>query len=295
MGLLAAAVAGNPASVFIQRISDALEGGLKPWQIRRVAAAEADVAHLKAISELTIAALQDTALLERASVRVAAEEMRDQRNIEAAIFKALPNLHDGARPEELDDDWLVNFFDKCRLISNEEMQRLWAQVLAGEANEPGSFSSRTVNFLSSLSRKEAQSFRTLCCYNWRGPEGAIYPIIFQRGDTMPVPLLHEELIHLQNIGLVTYHYGGFRTGGLTLPTDRVRLTYHDVEIEVEHRKSDQDAYSTPSIYLGGVTLTQVGTELASICDPPADYKVVDYAVAGITRDGRVVSSPTATA
>jgi hypothetical protein len=49
----------------------------------------------------------------------------------------LPELTEAATPEKLEDDWITNFFDKCRLISDEEMQTLWSKVLAGEANAPG--------------------------------------------------------------------------------------------------------------------------------------------------------------
>jgi Protein of unknown function (DUF2806) len=50
----------------------------------------------------------------------------------------------------VNDDWITNFFDKCRIVSDEEMQQIWAKVLAVEANKPGTYSKRTVNFLSSV-------------------------------------------------------------------------------------------------------------------------------------------------
>ena len=34
----------------------------------------------------------------------------------------------------MEEDWIANFFDKCRIVSDSEMQSLWARVLAGEAN-----------------------------------------------------------------------------------------------------------------------------------------------------------------
>lgn len=280
LGLLTAAVAGNPASVFIEKISTAIEGGLKPWQIRRVATAENTIALAKAENDDKITQIQ-----ERAALRVAAEEIRNQRNIEAPIIKALSNIREGARPAEMDDDWLANFFDKCRLVSNEEMQNLWAQVLAGEANVPGSFSPRTVNFLATLNQKEAQLFRRFCSYNWTDNEGIICPIIFLSNDEMPVSITQNELIHLQSIGLITYHYGAFRTGGKTLWVDKANLTYHGKSITAEFVRKENDSHSQPNIYLGGVTLTQLGVELASICDPIVDYGIVDYVINRLVKGG----------
>ena len=62
----------------------------------------------------------------------------------------------------MDNDWTVNFFDKCRIVSDDDMQTLWSRILAGEANSPGSYSKRTVNFVSEISKEEADLFTSLC-------------------------------------------------------------------------------------------------------------------------------------
>lgn len=68
--------------------------------------------------------------------RLFAEEAKKQANIEAITLKALPDVKPEAKTEGVEDDWIANFFDKCRLISDEQMQSLWARILAGEANSP---------------------------------------------------------------------------------------------------------------------------------------------------------------
>jgi Protein of unknown function (DUF2806) len=87
-----------------------------------------------------------------------------QTNMENITKKALPDLADESKPDQLDDDWLTNFFDRCRLVSDEEMQTLWSRVLPGEANSPGTYSKRTVNFLSSLDKSDAELFTRLCSF-----------------------------------------------------------------------------------------------------------------------------------
>src|SRR5688572_23724780 len=121
----------KPATVLIEKISDALGGYFKPYQIRRVAAAEADAEKIHALAQLEISDLQ-----RRALQRFVAEEAKRQDNIEAITAKALPEVTPDALSEKVEDDWIVNFFDKCRLISDDEMQALWSKVLAGEANAP---------------------------------------------------------------------------------------------------------------------------------------------------------------
>jgi hypothetical protein len=147
----------KPATVLIEKISDAIGGYFKPYQIKRVAKAEAEAEIIKAQAQIEVTDLQ-----RRALVRFVAEESRKQDNMEKITQKAIPLLEESSNPEKVEDDWIINFFDKCRIVSDEEMQSLWAKVLAGEANSPGTYSKRTVNFLGSLDKTDAQLFTSLC-------------------------------------------------------------------------------------------------------------------------------------
>ena len=105
------------------------------------------------------------------------EEAKKQSNIEEITAKALPQVDENAQPQNMEDDWITNFFDKCRLISDEEMQILWSKVLAGEANSPGTYSKRTVNFLGSLDKSDAFLFQSLCNFCWSIDNIAV-PLIY---------------------------------------------------------------------------------------------------------------------
>ncbi|MDO5765393.1 MAG: DUF2806 domain-containing protein [Elusimicrobiales bacterium] len=61
--------------------------------------------------------------------------------------------------QEFDFDWLIRFFEAAGNIRNEDMQRLWARVLAGEMKKSGSFSLRTVETLRNLTAREALIFQ----------------------------------------------------------------------------------------------------------------------------------------
>ena len=60
-----------------------------------------------------------------------------------------------SKPENVEDDWLTHFFDKSCLISDKGMQNIWANILAGESNQPGSFSKRTADLAHSYGWWEA--------------------------------------------------------------------------------------------------------------------------------------------
>ena len=151
----------KPATVLIEKISDAVGGVFKPAQIVRVAKAEAQADRIRAETQMEISGLQ-----RRAFHRFLEEEAKKQKNIEDITQKALPQLEENSKPNEVEDDWITNFFDRCRLISDDEMQGLWSRVLAGEANLPGTYSKRTVNFLSDLDKGDADLFTSLCGFAW---------------------------------------------------------------------------------------------------------------------------------
>ena len=74
------------------------------------------------------------------------------------IHKASDNLNDEANICDIDVDWRANFFDKSRLVHDDEMQTLWAKILAGEANEPGTYSKRTVNFVEDMDKRDCTAY-----------------------------------------------------------------------------------------------------------------------------------------
>ena len=161
----------KPADTLIKKISDAVGGFFAPFQTKRIAKADAEAAMIKAQSEIEITDLQ-----RRAVHRWIGEEGQRQKNMEDITAKALSHLDENATPGSMENDWLVNFFDKSRIISDNEMQELWSRVLAGEASTPGTYSKRTVNFLSDLDKADAVLFSQLCGFGWF--VGEVVPLVF---------------------------------------------------------------------------------------------------------------------
>jgi hypothetical protein len=199
----------KPATVLIEKVSDAIGGIAAPYQIRRIAQAQSDAEQIKALGKIR----KDITL--RALDRFLREETQKQANIENITSTALPLLEPNSSPEKMDNDWIVNFFDKSRLISDSEMQQLWAKVLAGEANTPGRYSKRTVNYLSSLDKTDAQLFTSLCSFGWF--LGDIVPLVFEEQDTIYSNhgIRFDALKHLDEIGLISFEgLAGYRRLGL---------------------------------------------------------------------------------
>lgn len=95
--------------------------------------------------------------------RIQFQEQKRQSNIESVVQQAALELEDKeVQDHEVDHDWTARFFNDVQDVSSEEMQRLWAKILAGEVQRPGSTSLRAMNILKGLDRTTAILFRTLC-------------------------------------------------------------------------------------------------------------------------------------
>ena len=106
ISLLNLGKASKPANTLIKKISNAAGVLFEPRQIRRVAKAKAEAARIEAQSEIEI-----TDLHRRATRRWIEEEAQRQKNMEDIAAKALPQLDENAKPDSIEDDWIVNFFE----------------------------------------------------------------------------------------------------------------------------------------------------------------------------------------
>lgn len=268
----------KPATVLIERIADAIGGVFRPWQIIRIAQAEAHAAKIKGIADIEVSEMQ-----QRAIQRFIFEEGRKQENIEQITAKALPVIEDEAKPNEIDEDWITNFFDKARLISDDEIQLIWAKVLAGEANSPGRFSKRTVSFLSSLDKSDAILFQTVCGYGW--DFGNVFPLVYDIKDDIykMKGITFGALTHLNEIGLLSFDsLAGFLIDEMDTKN---KAAYYGYEIECEFINTRQK-----KLEIGHVLLSKVGQELAPICGSKPVTGFFDYIVKHWAEKSNIVVS-----
>lgn len=243
----------KPATVLIEKIADAVGGIFAPMQTVRMAKAEAKAELMKAESQIQISDIQ-----RRALSRFLEEEARKQTNMEVITQGSLPLLAENASPEKIEDDWIANFFDRCRITSDAEMQSLWSGILAGEANSPGAFSKATVNLVSNLDKYDAQLFTTLCGYRWTimSPTPLIFDVeheIYTR-----LGLNFNTLSHLDYLGLIQFdNLAGFKR--LRLPKV-LQTFYFGRQAELMLPEDSEN-----SLDLGYVLFTRAGHELSRVC------------------------------
>ncbi|MCH7870731.1 MAG: DUF2806 domain-containing protein [Planctomycetes bacterium] len=270
---------GKPATALIEKVSEALGGAFKPFQIKRVAKAEAKAEIIRAQGQIEV-----TELNKRALARFMGEEAKKQENIEAITRQAIPQLDDEATPQDMEDDWVTNFFDKCRIASDKEMQVLWARVLAGEANAKGTFAKRTVNLLAELDKSDARLFTALCGFVWVVED--VVPLIYDDEHSIynEAGIDFQSIKHLESIGLISFgSLAGYQRRGFS---SRVTTYYFGQPLIADFRQPKENRFS-----IGKVLLTQSGKQLARICHARPVQGFLEYIVDKWNKNGLILSSP----
>ena len=231
--------------------------------------------------------------------RIHFQEERRQSNIVAVIERAAQELGDReVQDHEVDHDWTARFFNDVQDVSSEDMQSLWAKILAGEVERAGSTSIRTLNILKHLNRSAASLFRTLCSALITFQIGGMGGPPMSVGNEMVLSLGGKAARNsLKQFGLDYNTLNVLNEYGLIVPEYDSSLQ-HKVLTHVS--KSDGSFQSTSlafrfqghswiliptdqqqgeqSIDLGGILLTRSGMELAKVIelvDMPEYHKAVD--------------------
>jgi hypothetical protein len=202
---------GKPLEKLIETVSAGIGTLYKPRAIRKEAEAKAyeieKIAEAKAKSNI-IKYENDTEIAERARQRLYYQEMQRQVNIENVIEKSIDDLNEVVSEKPVDEDWRTKFFTKVQDITSEDMQSIWAKILANEINQPGQISVRTLDVLSNLSKEEARLFSLLSSLSTQSGN-----IIKIKGND------------LSSYGLNYDSLSVLRAAGLLLASDNMNITY----------------------------------------------------------------------
>lgn len=212
---------------------------------------------------LSLEALADKGL----STQVA-DAARAEINVSKAVIFAEGILADDpqAPPERnVDDDWLFAWRENAGRVSNDDLQKLWGSVLAGEVKSPGSYSIRTLDFLRTLSRTDAEQISQLASYV---VEGLI--IRSQKDYLNTKGVSFDFLLRMQELGVVS----GVEAVGLNT-TFRSQLTDTYTRAPRSHGKAliIKDDDPSKELKLEVYLLTKVGEQVLGLgqFSPDIDY------------------------
>jgi hypothetical protein len=135
---------GRAAEKLADTIRHVVDIVVGPDRIRARAQAQADAALIIAEGRAHVQEIEV-----RAVERLRKRETRRQQNIERITLKAVAALPPAEQISEqpVNSDWTTRFFEECHDISDEQMQEIWAKIMAGEVARPGSFGPRTLTIV----------------------------------------------------------------------------------------------------------------------------------------------------
>ena len=188
---------------------------------------------------------------------------RQQENIEQITVEAIEHIIElgsagrVAPPEgKPTDDWMAEFVDMCKNANDSKMRELWGRVLAGENQNPGSFSIRSLFTLKTLLASEAEQFQIAANlvlngdFIYRGPDGEA---------ASPFGVTYSSFLTLASCGLVAPDANaGFR---IAEPTAETALITYEPYLLLFKR------FGTPHpMEFSTWPITGVGKELARLIE-----------------------------
>lgn len=142
-------------------------------------------------------------LAKRAMLRNLAQEMNKQQNIESIVHFAEENLKQETKVSEepVSQTWLSNFFELSGHIEEENLQKIWGKLLAGEIKKPSSYNLRTLSILKNMSSSEAICFQRISSFVVRFGRNYIIPRIDSLENKYKIK--YEDMMLLEECGVLT--------------------------------------------------------------------------------------------
>ena len=191
-------------------------------------------------------------------------KLKEEHNKTQIVKKTRSFLTEKAHPEAIDQDWLAQFEDRARLVSDEDFQILWAGILAEECNSPGSMPKSLLRILEQMDKSMADAFmKVASCSVWYIENGRkrYAPLIYHSLSTgaycKEVGLHLEELIDLESVGLLRIHTGSQKSVYYRKYSGIIH--YFDKETIVKP--------SPEGIEIGNVEFTKAGEALCAAVKP----------------------------
>lgn len=199
------------------------------------------------------------------------EYMRSTENLIDTAVKSSKYIDPSKSNDiKMDNDFFWNTIEHAKTVSSDEMQELVAKIIAGEYNDPGTYSMSTLQTLKMLGKNELELFEktcSLCLNDYQVPKN-----VFSLPENIR-PILNS-------LGIDFGSFQALQSLGLFLPNDMSRsianpqkkyfaLNYFNHEIRYETTHETNFIIKIPDFY----TLSITGKQIIKHLNPKflADY------------------------
>ena len=216
--------------------------------------------YIESINKSDLSPIEKAAFISNANKII--KEYCNQKNI---VRYAINALDSKAMPENVDDDWILQFMDKARLISDESIQMMWGKILKEECTNANSMPKALIHILARMDRRDAEIFTNICslsAYYIEGGQKKYFPLISNIYDDefyTNMGITYSSLSDLQSLGLLQIDFstsnGSYQLHSASRP---INVYYFD---EIFTVKDDKDYF-----LCGNVVYTKPGQALCRTID-----------------------------
>ncbi|MBI1773173.1 MAG: DUF2806 domain-containing protein [Burkholderiales bacterium] len=261
-----------PLTKLVEVIARGMGNLYEPIGTVRNAKADAKAMQIRAEAKLIMSDIRD-----RAKNRLDHRELSRQENIEAITSKAIAELPDEVSSEPVNQDWITQFISRAQDVCDEDLQLIWARILAGEISRPNTYSKRTLQFLETLDKTEAEELTRLCSMLVKVEENR--HILFSYREISTEIDTHVQrpraIGHFTSLGLISTEE---RTVGNADVTG-LQINYFDQIYEMngppKPEKRGPNMITPLQLPISFRELTAMGQQLASIANPERNTNFIE--------------------
>ena len=209
--------------------------------------------------------------MKSAAVSIIEKEARRIKTRKRIVEKAesIKSEDENISDEKPTDDWMTRFFNIVEDVTEDTMQNLWAQILAGEVKRPHTFSLRTLDVLRNMTKEDAELYvRVINSY--------CFDRLILTENQYGISL--EDRIALSEMGLLSPDE---LTQTIT-QTQEVNLMRLNQKYAL---KLNKDTTNNIEVNFGCRALTKSGRELLQLVDDKGNYDMFAYVASKFKKAG----------
>ena len=176
--------------------------------------------------------------------------IREYSNLGAILVESQPLLQSEINHVEKDNDVFYGLLEHAKDISDSEMQSLLARIIAGEYNNPKTYSMGTLHVLKSIDSKTLSNFADILSIAMVN-SGIFKDSFSDVKDMEKLDVSYTSFLDLQNIGLISSNESRITTEGELMDI------YINKKVHFIRKNVTDKIIVTPDFY----SLTRAGREI----------------------------------
>lgn len=292
---------------------------LKPWQKRRegkveielkrqdllvLAQTESDAnlirqGHTRLLPDGTISEIKNIETADEklslpyianvANKNALADAIRKEVNLSKTIIFAENELiNDSQAPSDskVSDDWLFRWKEFASKSSDEQIQQLWAKILAGEIKKPGKSSYRLLDFFDKLSRQEIEDISKVFSLTMRNNNLIVRGTKSDTSFLVTSKLDKDFFEKMSELGIVSQSTAGVMNITTAFDFSKFNpfhLEYNGFVLLVEK----SDALKDDKLSVMYYSLSKLGQELFFMAKVPTNREYLESLISDFSNSGAI--------